>query len=68
MGKKRIIDIEHNYLGQLGLVVKENTGVTPTHHILKYTGRPMTVTEVQAALKKVLTGQAAEREVLMFGN
>jgi 2-oxoglutarate/2-oxoacid ferredoxin oxidoreductase subunit alpha len=67
-GKKRIIDIEHNYLGQLGIVVKENTGVTPTHHILKYTGRPMTVTEVQAALKKVLTDKASEREVLMFGS
>ncbi len=67
-GKKRIIDIEHNYLGQLGIIVKENTGISPTHHILKYTGRPMTVTEVQNALRAVLTGKAKEREVLMFGS
>jgi 2-oxoglutarate ferredoxin oxidoreductase subunit alpha len=67
-GKKRIIDIEHNYTGQLGMVVKEQTGISPTHHILKYTGRPMTVTEVQNALRAVLTDKAAQREVLMFGS
>jgi 2-oxoglutarate ferredoxin oxidoreductase subunit alpha len=67
-GKKRVIDIEHNYLGQLGVLIKEQTGLCPTHHILKYTGRPMTVTEVQSALKAVLTGKAGEREVLMFGS
>jgi 2-oxoglutarate ferredoxin oxidoreductase subunit alpha len=67
-GKKRIIDIEDNYLGQLGGVIKEKTGVAPNFHILKYTGRPMTTTEVHAALKKILTGKAAEREVLMFGS
>jgi len=66
--KKCIIDVEHNYLGQLGIAVKENTGISPTHHILKYTGRPMTVTEVQNALKAVLTGKATKREVLMFGS
>ncbi len=67
-GKKRVIDIEHNYNGQLGQVVKEQTGVTPNFHILKYTGRPMTTTEVYDALKLVLTDQAAERQVLMFGS
>ena len=67
-GKKRIIDIEDNYLGQLGGVIKEKTGIAPNFHILKYTGRPMTTTEVHAALKKILTGKAAEREVLMFGS
>jgi 2-oxoglutarate ferredoxin oxidoreductase subunit alpha len=67
-GKKCIIDIEHNYLGQLSIIIKENTGISPTHQILKYTGRPMTVTEVQNALRAVLTGKAVEREVLMFGS
>ena len=66
--KKRIIDIEDNYLGQLGGVIKEKTCLAPNFHILKYTGRPMTTTEVHAALKKILTGKAAEREVLMFGS
>ena len=67
-GKKRVIDIEDNYLGQLGEVVKEKTGVAPNFHILKYTGRPMTTTEVYDALKLILTGKAAERQVLMFGS
>ncbi len=67
-GKKRIIDIEDNYSGQLGEVIKEKTGVAPNFHILKYTGRPMTTTEVYDALKAVLTDKASERQVLMFGS
>ena len=67
-GKKRIIDVEDNYTGQLGGVIKEKTGIAPNFYILKYTGRPMTTTEVHAALKAVLTGKAPEREVLMFGS
>jgi 2-oxoglutarate/2-oxoacid ferredoxin oxidoreductase subunit alpha len=67
-GKKRIIDIEDNYCGQLGEVAKEKTGIAPNFHILKYTGRPMTTTEVYNALKLILTGKAAERQVLMYGS
>ena len=67
-GKKRIIDVEDNYTGQLGGVIKEKTGIAPNFYILKYTGRPMTTTEVHAALKAILTGKAPEREVLMFGS
>ena len=67
-GKKRIIDVEDNYTGQLGGVIKEETGFAPNFYILKYTGRPMTTTEVYDALKAILTGKAPEREVLMFGS
>jgi 2-oxoglutarate ferredoxin oxidoreductase subunit alpha len=67
-GKKRIIDIEDNYSGQLGGVIKEQTGIAPNFHILKYTGRPMTTTEVYEALKGILTDKASERQVLMFGS
>ena len=67
-GKKRIIDIEDNYSGQLGGIIKEKTGIAPNFHILKYTGRPMTTTEVYDALKAVLTDKASERQVLMFGS
>jgi 2-oxoglutarate/2-oxoacid ferredoxin oxidoreductase subunit alpha len=66
--KKRVIDIEGNYLGQLGQVIKEETGIAPTHHVLKYTGRPITTTEVYEAIKLILTNQAAERQVLMYGS
>jgi len=66
-GKKRVIDVEDNFSGQLGGIIKEHTGIAPNYQILKYTGRPMTTTEVYEALKAVLTGKALEREVLMFG-
>jgi len=66
-GKKRIIDIEDNFSGQLGGIIKEQTGIAPNYHVLKYTGRPMTTTEVHEALKAILTDKAFEREVLMFG-
>jgi 2-oxoglutarate ferredoxin oxidoreductase subunit alpha len=67
-GKKRIIDIEDNYTAQLGGIIKEQTGIAPNFHILKYTGRPMTTTEVYNALKAILTGKASERQVLMYGS
>jgi 2-oxoglutarate ferredoxin oxidoreductase subunit alpha len=67
-GKKRIIDVEDNYAGQLGGIIKEKTGLAPNFYILKYTGRPMTTTEVCNALKAILTGKAPEREVLTFGS
>jgi len=67
-GKKRIIDVEDNFSGQLGGIIKEQTGIAPNYHVLKYTGRPMTTTEVHEALKAILTDKASEREVLMFGS
>lgn len=66
-GKRRIIDIEENFTGQLGAIMREQTGIIPNYHILKYTGRPMTTTEVYSTLKTVLIGKSKAREVLMFG-
>jgi 2-oxoglutarate ferredoxin oxidoreductase subunit alpha len=66
--KKRIIDVEDNYSGQLGGIIKEKTGIAPNFHILKYTGRPMTTTEVYNALKAIVTDKAPERQVLTFGS
>jgi len=67
-GRKRIIDVEDNYTGQLGGVIREKTGISPNYYILKYTGRPTSTTEMYNALKAILTGKASERQVLMFGN
>jgi 2-oxoglutarate ferredoxin oxidoreductase subunit alpha len=67
-GKKRVIDLEDNYTGQLGGIINEKTGISPNYYILKYTGRPVTTTEVHGALKAILTGKAPERQVLMFGS
>jgi 2-oxoglutarate ferredoxin oxidoreductase subunit alpha len=67
-GRKRIIDVEDNYTGQLGGVIREKTGISPNYYILKYTGRPTSTTEMYNALKAILTGKASERQVLKFGN
>jgi 2-oxoglutarate ferredoxin oxidoreductase subunit alpha len=66
-GKKRVIDVEDNFTAQLGGVIAERTAIKPNFYVLKYTGRPMMTTEVYDALKKILTGEAQEREVLMLG-
>jgi 2-oxoglutarate ferredoxin oxidoreductase subunit alpha len=66
-GKQRIVDIEDNATAQLAGIVTENTAVKPTHYILKYTGRPMMVTEVYGALKDILDNKATERQVLTLG-
>jgi 2-oxoglutarate ferredoxin oxidoreductase subunit alpha len=67
-GKKRIIDVEDNFTAQLGGVITERTQIKPNFYVLKYTGRPMMTTEVYEALKKILSGKAEEREVLMLGS
>jgi len=67
-GKKRIIDIEDNYTGQLGGIIKEKTGIAPNFYILKYTGRPVTTTEVYNALKAIVTDKAPEKQVLIYGS
>ncbi len=65
--KKRVIDVEANHDAQLAGVITQYALVKPNYYILKYTGRPMTVTEVYGALKNILTNQAAEKQVLMNG-
>jgi len=65
--KKRVIDVEDNHNAQLGGVITEQALVKPNYYILKYTGRPMMTTEVYQALKLILDGKAAERQVLMNG-
>jgi 2-oxoglutarate ferredoxin oxidoreductase subunit alpha len=67
-GKKRIIDIEDNYMAQLGGIITECTTIKPNFYILKYTGRPMMTTEVYEALKMILIDKAPERQVLMLGS
>lgn len=65
---KKVIDVEGNYLGQLAGIIKEQTGFSADHYLLKYTGRPMTTTEVYGGLKNIVRGQAPVRQVLMYGS
>ncbi len=64
---KTIIDVEANHSGQLGKILRQNTGREPDYYILKYSGRIMTCTEIYNALKRIIAGVADKREVLMHG-
>jgi len=64
---EKVIDVEMNYSGQLGGIIREKTGIPMDFHILKYSGRPMTTTEVYDALRDILLGKAPRRQVLSFG-
>jgi 2-oxoglutarate/2-oxoacid ferredoxin oxidoreductase subunit alpha len=65
--KTRIIDVEDNWTAQLAGVLTEYALVKPNYYILKYTGRPMMTTEVYQAIKAILEGKAAARQVLTLG-
>jgi 2-oxoglutarate ferredoxin oxidoreductase subunit alpha len=65
---KKIIDVEMNYSGQLGEIIREKTGIPMGFHVLKWNGRPMTTTEVYDALKLILLDKAPERQVLAYGS
>ena len=64
---KTIIDVESNYIGQLGQLFKQNLGRDVDYFILKYSGRGMTSTEIYDSLKKIIENTANKREVLTHG-
>jgi 2-oxoglutarate ferredoxin oxidoreductase subunit alpha len=65
---QKIIDVEMNYSGQLGKIIREETGIQMGFHVLKWNGRPMTTTEVYEALKLILLDKAPQRQVLTYGS
>jgi 2-oxoglutarate ferredoxin oxidoreductase subunit alpha len=64
---QKIIDVEMNYSGQLGGIIREKTGISMGFYILKWNGRPMTTTEVYDAIKLILLDKAPKRQVLTYG-
>ena len=62
-----IVDIEANQNGQLGSLLRQNLLRDPDYYILKYTGRPMTCTEICDSLKKILENKAEKTQVLTYG-
>jgi 2-oxoglutarate/2-oxoacid ferredoxin oxidoreductase subunit alpha len=64
---KTIIDIEMNYTGQLGSLVRQHTGLEANYHIVKYNGRPMSLDEVYNGVKRIIRGDAPRRQVLKSG-
>jgi 2-oxoglutarate ferredoxin oxidoreductase subunit alpha len=65
---EKIIDVEMNYSGQLGGIIREKTGIPMSFYILKWNGRPMTTTEVYDAIKLILLDKAPKRQVLTYGS
>ncbi|MFN7182199.1 MAG: transketolase C-terminal domain-containing protein, partial [Planctomycetota bacterium] len=53
-GIKKIIVIESNITGQLASLLREATGKEADHYILKWTGRPISRTEVIEGVEKVI--------------
>jgi 2-oxoglutarate/2-oxoacid ferredoxin oxidoreductase subunit alpha len=64
---KTVINIEMNYSGQLGSLVRQHTGLEANYHIVKYNGRPMSLDEVYNGVKRIIRGDAPRRQVLRSG-
>ncbi|NOJ26741.1 MAG: 2-oxoglutarate ferredoxin oxidoreductase subunit alpha [Nitrososphaera sp.] len=69
LGNSRIlVDIEMNYQGQLGSLVRQHVGRQYDHQVVKYNGRPMSLDEVYNAVKRISAGNAPRRQVLKNGS
>ena len=67
-GTKKLIGIEMNYSGQLGSLLRQNTGRDYDYRIVKYNGRPMSLDEVYNAVKRIIDDKdAPRRQVLKHG-
>ncbi len=64
---KMIVDIEMNYTGQLASLIREQTGILIPHRVAKWTGRPISETEVVAALQKIARNKT-KKVVLTYGH
>ena len=63
----KIVDVEMNYSGQLGGLIRERTCIPIEQYIVKYNGRPMSSEEVYEAVKLVSEGNAPKKVVLTRG-
>ena len=59
----RKILVENNYSGQLGALIREHTGITVAHRVLKYNGRPFSQNEIFEGIKEVIKN--GTKEVVM---
>jgi len=57
---KKLVDVEMNYSGQFAGLLREMTGISADHRVVKYNGRPMSCEEVYGALKQISSGAAAK--------
>src|SRR6184192_4293676 len=57
---KRAVLIEANYSGQLGALIREQTGIALDHRVLKYDGRPFSRNEIVDGVREVLSERTKE--------
>ncbi len=57
---KRAVLIEANYSGQLGALIREQTGIALDHRVLKYDGRPFSRNEIVGGVHEVLSERTKE--------
>jgi 2-oxoglutarate ferredoxin oxidoreductase subunit alpha len=65
VGPENVVDVECNYEGQAGILVRLNTGHELRKHVVKFTGRPIYLSELVEAIRRVLSGSS--KEVLNLG-
>ena len=64
--KQTIITVESSYTAQAAQVMTENTGIAPTHYILKWNGRMITREEIYKSVRRIKSG-ATKRIALNGG-
>ncbi len=65
--KTTIISIEMNYLAQLDILLKQNTTINTDHNILKYNGRPISLSELYESLLSIINNHLGKRVILENG-
>lgn len=60
------VGVESNYSGQLANLVRMHTGHTMDHQVLKWTGRPISETEMVSAIREV-SKEKSKKVVLSHG-
>ena len=65
--KTTIISIEMNYLAQLDILLKQNTTVITNYNILKYNGRPMSLSELYESFTRIISNNTGKRVILENG-
>lgn len=63
---KLLINVENNYSAQMAQLIQMRTGIAIPHHILKWSGRPMSQTEMVSAILDIVNHKT-EKVVLSYG-
>lgn len=65
---KKTLVIENNKTGQFEGLIREHTGLSVSHHLRKYDGRPFYPEEIVAYVKMILEGKANKGAVVKTSN